>query len=76
MLIEIAANPHVFISMPIEVLADSGIGPYDAIEIYAEDDKVILKKAEPWDYTCDGDCESCPFAEADEAIVNSKGSRT
>ena len=42
MLIKIEAHPHVFISVPIEALADAGIGPHDAFEVYAKDDKVII----------------------------------
>lgn len=76
MLIKIEAHPHVFISVPIEALADAGIGPHDAFEVYAKDDKVIIKKADPDDYDCDGDCENCPFAEADAPIVKKQESKT
>lgn len=58
----IAAQPHVFISMPIGALADAGIGPDDVIEIYVDDNKVIMQKADLDDtIICDEDCEHCPL---------------
>ena len=62
--IALTAQPNVFITVPIETLVEASIGPTDVIEIYAEDDKVIIQKVEPEDvesFVCDEDCVNCPF---------------
>ena len=62
--IALTAQPNVFITVPIEALVEAGIGPNDVIEIYAEDDKVIIQKVEPEDaesFVCDEDCVNWPF---------------
>ena len=67
-IISVTAQPHVFITIPIEALVDAGISPTDVIEIYAEDDKVIIQKVEPEDaesFVCDEDCVNCPFQVVD-----------
>lgn len=69
----ISAQPHVFISMPIGALADAGIGPDDVIEIYVDDNKVIIQKAEPDEaIICDEDCEHCPLRLLDCSNDDSK----
>ena len=63
-IVTVAAQPHVFITMPIEALVEAGIAPTDVVEIYAEDDKVIIQKLQPDDaesFVCDEDCVNCPF---------------
>ena len=58
----IAAQPHVLMSLPVGALADAGIGPDDVIEIYVEDKKVVLQKAElDGAIVCDEDCDHCPL---------------
>ena len=45
-------------------LIEAGITPTDAVEIYAEDGKVIIHKLESEDiesFECDEDCVNCPF---------------
>lgn len=57
-----AAEPHVFITMPVGALIEAGISPTDVMEIYVEDEKIIIRKAElDDDFVCDGDCATCPF---------------
>ena len=63
-IIALTPQPNVFITVPIETLVEAGIGPNDVIEIYAEDDKVIIQKVELEDvesFVCDEDCVNCPF---------------
>lgn len=63
-IIALTPQPNVFITVPIETLVEAGIGPTDVIEIYAEDDKVIIQKVEPEvaeSFVCDEDCGNCPF---------------
>ena len=63
-IIALTPQPNVFITVPIETLVEAGIGPTDVIEIYAEDDKVIIQKVEPEaaeSFDCDEDCVNCPF---------------
>ena len=63
-IIALTPQPNVFITVPIETLVEAGIGPTDVIEIYAEDDKVIIQKVELEDvesFVCDEDCVNCPF---------------
>ena len=58
----IAAQPHVLMSIPVGALADAGIAPDDVIEIYVDDNKVVLQKAElDGTVVCDEDCEHCPL---------------
>ena len=62
--IALTPQPNVFITVPIEALVEAGIGPTDVIEIYAEDDKVIIQKVEPEaaeSFVCDEDYVNCPF---------------
>nr|WP_316626580.1 hypothetical protein [uncultured Ruminococcus sp.] len=40
-IISVTAQPHIFITMPVEALIEAGITPTDAVEIYAEDGKVM-----------------------------------
>lgn len=61
-IVTIAAEPYVFITMPVGALADAGIRPDDIIEIFVEDDKVILQKAQFGEnIVCDEDCDHCPL---------------
>ena len=63
-IISVTAQPHFFITMPVEALIEAGITPTDAVEIYAEDGKVIIHKLESEDiesFECDEDCVNCPF---------------
>ena len=56
--IALTPQPNVFITVPIETLVEAGIGPTDVIEIYAEDNKVIIQKVEPEaaeSFVCDED---------------------
>ena len=46
-IISVTAQPHIFITMPVEALIEAGITPTDAVEIYAEDGKVIIHKLQP-----------------------------
>lgn len=60
------AQPQILISMPVFALAEAGINPTDVVEIYAEGEKVIIRKFHPDDdYVCDGDCANCPFGEVE-----------
>lgn len=62
--IALTPQPNVFITVPIETLVEAGIDPTDVIEIYAEDDKVIIQKVKPEvteNFVCDTDCVNCPF---------------
>ena len=74
-IIAIPAQPHVFISMPISALAEVGIAPDDAFEISVDDKKIIIQKADPENYVCDGDCANCPFSEL-ECDNTEDGGRT
>ena len=61
-----AAEPHVFITMPVGALIEAGISPTDVMEIYVEDEKIIIRKAElDDDFVCDRDCANCPFQRVD-----------
>ena len=55
-IISVTAQPHVFITLPVEALIEAGITPTDAVEIYAEDGKEDIESFE-----CDEDCVNCPF---------------
>ena len=39
-----AAEPHVFITMPVGALIEAGISPTDVMEIYVEDDQEEIEK--------------------------------
>ena len=50
-IISVTAQPHIFITMPVEALIEAGITPTDAVE-------------QPEDiesFECDEDCVNCPF---------------
>lgn len=51
------------IVLPIELRRGLGIGEKDALEIYVEDEKIILKKYK----------QACAFCGSDENIVEFKG---
>lgn len=64
--IKLTGSPNVFVSMPIEAFVEAGIAPNDPFEIYVEDEKIIIRKAQPdGDFVCDGDCATCPFGEVE-----------
>ena len=56
-IISVTAQPHVFITLPVEALIEAGITPTDAV-------KVVIHKLQPEDiesFECDEDCVNCPF---------------
>ncbi len=64
-ILDVAEQPHVFISMPVAALAEADIRPDDVFEIYVKGNKIIMQKADPENFLCDGDCANCPFGEVE-----------
>ena len=42
---KVTANDHVLISIPIDMLVDIGVTENSIIEIYVNDDKIIIRQA-------------------------------
>lgn len=58
--------PFVLLTVPMDVLEDSGIDLDGVLQFTAEDGKIVIETVSPEDvedYLCDGDCESCPLSE-------------
>ena len=57
-------NGFVLLSVPVDVLIESGVSLNGVIRISAGEGKIVIH-SENFDeeYVCDHDCENCPFCE-------------
>ncbi len=62
---KVTANDHVLISIPIDMLVDIGVTENSIIEIYVNDDKIIIRQAiDLTNFICKGNCDDgCPLDE-------------
>ncbi len=61
---KIIANEHVLLSIPLDMLITAGIEENSVIEIYVDNDKLIIRQAiDLSDFECEGDCDNCPLDE-------------
>ena len=51
--------------VPAELLEEIGVDEMDVLEMSVTGKKLVIEKADSEDYTCDGDCDNCPFADLD-----------
>ncbi len=49
------------ISVPLDLLSETGIEPDKVIQMYADDGKLIVEPLSEDDFKCDGECEDCVF---------------
>ena len=61
---EVTAMDMVLISIPVDMIVEIGIEDNSVIEIYTDEDKIIIQKAvDTSNYKCDGQCDNCPLNE-------------
>lgn len=59
-------NAYVLLAVPIELLAEAEIFAGDPVQMYVENNKLILESIDAdGGIVCDGDCDSCPLGDED-----------
>ncbi len=59
---------YALLTIPLEVLEESGIQTDALLQITAEKGKIeitAVTEADTCDFVCDGDCENCPINKTD-----------
>lgn len=56
-------NKMILIPVPLELMTEVGIRPFDVIQFYVEDNSLIIEKAIDTDFKCDEHCANCPLFE-------------
>lgn len=56
----------VLLSIPAELLVETGIFEGGALQMSMDGKKLVIESAEePKEFVCDGDCENCPLNKTD-----------
>lgn len=59
---KVTATEMVMISVPLDMLMEAGIEDDSVIEIFTDEDRIIIRKAvDLSDFECDGNCADCPL---------------
>lgn len=59
-------DEFVLISVPKEVLEDTGIVDGSVLQIYANGNRLVIERlTDTGEIVCDGDCDNCPVNETE-----------
>ena len=66
---QIDLDECVLMPIPLELLEEVGLGPYDTIQMTVSRGRLIIEPTDaPQNMICYGNCRRCPGAESCEAL--------
>ena len=55
------SNENVLISVPLDLIEESGLEALDTIQIHTDGRRLIIEKLDTGGFVCDENCEDCMF---------------